>query len=184
LNIMMNTKLTRKECLRILDRYGTPDHVIAHCDAVARVAVTIGEKLKEKGHDLDLDLIEAAGLLHDIARTSPKHEKVGEEHLRRLGLGRVADIVAVHMHYPGFNSIRQINETDLVCLGDRVCKEDQYVGVEERMDYVLAKANGNPHSTVIILQKKAELMKYCRELEEYLGITLDDLMKGRNGKTR
>ena len=180
---MMSTKLTRKECLRILDQYGTPDHVIAHCAAVARVAVAIGKKLKAKGHDLDLDLIEAAGLLHDIARTSSNHEKVGENHLRQLGLDRVADIVAVHMHYPGFNPIGQINETDLVCLGDRVCKEDQYVGVEERMNYVLAKANGNPHSTAIILQKKAELLEYCRRLEEHLGIPLDDLMKGGNDQS-
>lgn len=177
MNIMTNTE---EDCLRILKKYGTPPHVIAHCRAVAEVAVTVGEKLNEKGHDLNLALVEAAGLLHDIARTSPHHEKVGEDYLRSIGLDEVADIVAVHMHYTCFNPIDRIDETDLVCLGDRVCKEGKYVGVEERMNYVLAKAKDNPHATRIILQKKAELLDYAEKLERYIGITLDDLMKGRN----
>ncbi len=169
--------------MEILKEYGTPPHVIAHCEAVARVAVAIGEKLNEKGYTLNLDLAQAAGLLHDLARTSPHHERVAENYLREKGYDAIADIVAVHMHYPTFSPVDEINETDLVCLGDRMCKEGDYVGVEERMDYVLAKANGDPRATKIIQRKKRELLAYSREIEERMGITMDELMEGRDEKT-
>ncbi len=64
-----------------------------------------------------------------------------------------------------------------------MCKEGDYVGVEERMDYVLAKANGDPRATKIIQRKKRELLAYSREIEERMGITMDELMEGRDEKT-
>ena len=53
---------TREECERLLDQYGTPEHVKGHCREVARTALTISKALNEKGAHLDLDLVLAAGL--------------------------------------------------------------------------------------------------------------------------
>ena len=50
-------------CIR--DRYNTPTHVIGHCKAVTLVAMTIGKELNEKGYNLDIELIQGAGLAHD-----------------------------------------------------------------------------------------------------------------------
>ena len=58
----------RQECLRLLKEYGTPEHVIRHCMAVADTAVRIGRALNEHGYHLDLELIQAAALIYDIAR--------------------------------------------------------------------------------------------------------------------
>ena len=46
----------RQECLRLLKEYGTPEHVIRHCMAVADTAVRIGRALNEHGYHLDLEL--------------------------------------------------------------------------------------------------------------------------------
>ncbi|MEA4921768.1 MAG: HD domain-containing protein [Eubacteriaceae bacterium] len=173
-----------KECMEMLKEYGTPEHVQGHCRAVADVAVTVGEKLNETGRfDLDVGLARAAGLLHDIARVEDAHWLVGEKYLREQGYDEVADIVAVHMFYPEFSPVEKTTETDLVCLGDRTVKYDKYVGVEERMEYIMNKAEKNAGDQLKkvmtkIMIKKEQLERYVADLEKIMGVSLDDLMKG------
>ncbi len=44
-------------------------HVINHIEMVTKKALEIGKKLKEKGFDIDLELLEIGGYLHDIGRS-------------------------------------------------------------------------------------------------------------------
>jgi len=44
-------------------------HVISHIEMVTKRALEIGRKLKEKGFDVDLELLEVGGYLHDIGRS-------------------------------------------------------------------------------------------------------------------
>ena len=44
-------------------------HVINHIEMVTRKALEIGKKLKEKGFNVDLELLEIGGYLHDIGRS-------------------------------------------------------------------------------------------------------------------
>ena len=81
------------------------------------------------------------------------------------------------MTYSEFNSPENINETDIVCIADRVCKENKYVGIDERMAYILKKHEGFPERQKIIMNKKEELKKYIKKLEKILGCTLDELIK-------
>lgn len=170
---------TREEALKVLEEYGTPAHVIGHCKAVADVAVRVAEKLNEKGFHLDVGLCEAAGLLHDMARVHDDHQTVAANWLREHGHDREADIIAVHMHYPEFSSIPDTNETDLVCLGDRVCIEDRYVGPEKRFAYIFEKNKHLPERKHILESKKDEMIRYVRDLEDFLGISLDELMQDK-----
>jgi putative nucleotidyltransferase with HDIG domain len=59
---------TRKQCFDIMKECGLPSHIVAHSLAVAGLAVFLAEKLKEKGIFVDVELIDRACLLHDIAR--------------------------------------------------------------------------------------------------------------------
>lgn len=59
---------TRKECLAILAEYHVPPHIISHGRAVAKLAVFLAQKLIEKGETVDVELLERAGLLHDMMR--------------------------------------------------------------------------------------------------------------------
>ena len=49
---MSTEKLTPQKCLELLESYGTPEHVIAHCLEVARVALRLGEALNAGGCSL------------------------------------------------------------------------------------------------------------------------------------
>lgn len=44
-------------------------HVINHIEMVTKKALEIGRKLKEKGFDIDLELLEIGGYLHDVGRS-------------------------------------------------------------------------------------------------------------------
>lgn len=146
-------KLTEKECYEMFRANNTPDHVIAHCRAVSDTAVAIAAELNRHGHDLDLELIRYAGLIHDVNRVSDHHEVVAADMLDREGYHREAAIVRVHMRYD-FDPFDRLNETDMVCLGDRVVKEDRYVGLDERVDYLIHKKGENPERTRRLLEKK------------------------------
>lgn len=169
----------RQECERILSEYGTPEHVKRHCRAVAETAYCVAEALNKKGFNLDVDLILAAGLLHDVARVEEAHWDVGAELLDKLGYGAEAEIVKVHMTYSPFSDIKYVTETDMVCLGDRVVLEDEYVGLDKRIDYVInkAKARGHAEAEPIILKKKEQTRFFISQIEDVIGTKLDELMK-------
>ena len=180
IQIMKQQHPDRQECLRILEEYKTPAHVVRHCMAVADTAVKIAAALNQHGYQLDLELIEAAGSLHDIARKEEEHWNRGAEIAESLGFFKEADIIRVHMHYSPFSPVEKITETDMVCLGDRTVKEDAYVGLDKRMEYILEKAKkgGRPNSIERILEKKEETRGFIRGIEAIIGTTLDQLMKG------
>ena len=165
--------------LKLLEEYGTPTRVKGHCRAVADTACRIGRALNRHGHHFDLELVNAAGLLHDIARVKEHHWDVGADFAEKLGYVQEAAIIRVHMTYSPFHPITQATETDLVCLADRLVKEDRYVGIDERVQYIIDKAvrNGHPEAEPRILEKKEELKEFVHEIEVEIHMTVDELMK-------
>lgn len=171
---------TEEECRRLWEQYETPEHIRRHCLAVARTARKIAEELNKHGKNLDLELINAAGLTHDLVRLAEDHEAEGARILRELGYEEEADIIAVHMHYPDFSSIDEVNETDLVCLGDRTVIEDRFVGVDKRYQHIIDKAIrlGHPDAEPFILEKKKDVLRFVGEIEALTGKTLEEITKG------
>lgn len=181
MNFKMNEKIpNEQECLQILKDYGTPEHVVRHCKEVCRVAVSIGERLNKKGYDINIPILRAAALLHDVARVHEHHEAVGEAYLRSIGYDKIAHLVGQHTHYKYFNPVYKIEEIDLLCIGDRTVIEDQFVGVDERLEYIKNKAIriGRPDLAKHLDSAKKNLKKYVYTIEQVIGISLKDLMKG------
>ena len=178
----MTKRITEEECEALYEKYKTPPHVIRHCRAVSRVAHEIGRQMNLHGRRLDLDLIKGAGLAHDVARTSDRHWEIGADILASLGYDDEAKIVRVHMTYD-FHEFKEIDETDLVCLGDRLVKEDQYVGLDERIDYILHKAPDDPAVQNRILQKKEQTRGLMHQIEALIGQTIDSLFEEVKGNT-
>ena len=170
---------TTEECLKLLEEYGTPNQVRGHCRAVADTACRIGRALNRHGYHFDLALINAAGLLHDIARVEDHHWDAGAAFAEKLGYQQEADIIRVHMTYSPFKLLPKTTEMDLVCLADRLVKEDRYVGIEERIRYIIDKAvsSGHPEAEPRILAKKEELKAFVHDIEEEIDMTIDELMR-------
>jgi radical SAM family uncharacterized protein len=166
---------TKEECLSLHKSFGSPEHVVRHCLTVSEVAVRIGAALAEAGFTLDLNLIAAAALLHDIARAKAQHARAGAEFLREQGYARIADIVARHMDHRFPDTPDEITELDAVCLGDRVTRENVCVGFETRMEDLLARFSHDSHAAEKIKANAEGSRVFIRALEKRLGRSLDDL---------
>lgn len=160
---------------KFFDEYGTPPHVRRHCNAVADCAVKIGEALNAAGYNLDIELIEGASRVHDVARTADDHEKVGAEFLIERGFEREAVLVRGHMRHQ-FNPVGEIDELDVLCMSDRVVKENEYVGIEERMAYLMGKPGMTPARIDRIKTIAKETREYFDEVEAIIGMTFDELL--------
>lgn len=66
----MNDPLPSKDqALKILQEAGCSKEVIDHCKAVAKLAVEISEACREKGRQINIQLVEIGALLHDLGRS-------------------------------------------------------------------------------------------------------------------
>ena len=59
---------TRAECFRLLKKYHVPPHIVKHCQIVSKLGVFLAQKLKEKEIKVNVEQVDRACLLHDIAR--------------------------------------------------------------------------------------------------------------------
>lgn len=168
--------ITREIQKQLFDEYRTPDHVRRHCDAVTDAAVKIGRALNRAGSDLDIDLIEGAARVHDVARTAHKHADVGADFLIEQGYLREAELVRKHMVHP-FGSPDEINEQDVLCLADRVVREDEYVGIEKRVEYLMSKPGMTDEGRERMMSVMDATRKYIAGVEKIMGISLDELLK-------
>ena len=173
----MNKCISQDEILMLYIEFKTPPNVIRHCMAVATVAVTIAEALNEHGFDLDADLINAAGLTHDIARARARHWDVMADKLEDMGYMEESILVRNHMTGTGYNDISKVNEMDMIWLGDRLVKEDQYVGIDERFEYIIEKARsmGAEDHIKDILESKADMQRLLDQIQEVIGQSVDSL---------
>jgi len=68
---------------------------------VSKIAVRMARQLKDKGHDVDVELVEIGSILHDIGRSKTHdtdHGAVGGEMVRQLGIAEpLARIVDRHI---------------------------------------------------------------------------------------
>ena len=97
----------------------------AHCRAVEREARRIADALPLA---LDIDLLSAAALLHDVARAESHHAQTGARWLRELGYESAAYIVSQHNDHDS----AILNEGAVLFLADKCVLEDQVVPLAER----------------------------------------------------
>ncbi len=166
-------RLTENICEQLYIEYETPPWVILHCKKVAFVARTIGERLQDSGINLDVELIYNAGLIHDLLRVRTDHGNECANLLSQMGYLKEAALVRDHMRYT-FNPFDKINETDLMCLGDRLVIEDEYVGIEKRFEYILKLTTDETHLTRIRYSKEKSV-DLIKKIEETIGTKIDNL---------
>lgn len=168
---------SKQECMCLLKEYHTPDHVVRHCIAVTETALKIASALNEHGYELDLDLIQGAGLLHDIARVEDRHWEIGANIVLNLGYEEEADIIRVHMSYLGEPTKEKLTELDIICLSDRMVKENKFVGLQKRMQFILDKFRCDVEATERIKKRVEEAQALVNRIEETIGMTIFQLMR-------
>jgi molybdenum cofactor cytidylyltransferase len=166
----------RDECLELFEEWEVADRVKAHALAVARVAADLGAALNEAGAYLNLGLLDAAALLHDVRRQSPGHAAAGSALLRSSGMPRVAAVVARHMEPP--RDLSQIpDESALLYLSDKLVQEDEVVPLESRLTAALERFAGDDHACAAARRRLEGAMRIAAVVASETGCSVDQLLR-------
>jgi uncharacterized protein len=158
---------SREEALKMLKQAGVPPHIIDHCLLVTKIALRFAEAFRAKGYEVDLPLIEAGAILHDIGRSQSHgmdHGAVGGIFVRKLGISEnIARIVERHVgagitedeakknHLPKGSYMPETYEEKIVTYSDKLVEGDREVGIEREIDKLSIEL-GNNHSSLKRLQ--------------------------------
>jgi uncharacterized protein len=130
---------TPAHCLALMTAYGMLPNIRDHSLLVREVARHLGTFLVEAGFALDLDLIEAGALLHDLGKTaclgtSLNHAEWGANVLLDAGYPEVAEIVREHvfLQSPGKDDSRTIREVEVVNYADKRVLHTRVVMLADR----------------------------------------------------
>lgn len=160
--------LSTDDCLYLLSLLEVPPDIIRHCEVVALVGETLGRALRPYVPDLDVELIRAAGLLHDLAKAAPRHAVAAENIVRNLGLSRLGSVVGAHMVLPvEQETVRLPTEEQLVYLADKLVIRDQFAGVDARAARALSK-HGSDAVAVEGITRRMETAAMIRDRVETL----------------
>jgi uncharacterized protein len=131
---------TKEQCLELIQQHEMLPHIVRHSRLVTRVALLIARKLNAVGQELDLALVEAGALLHDITKTisietRENHAETGSDLLTSLGYPGVANIVRQHICLdPGPFDPDAVTEVEIVNYADKRVKHEEVVGIEDRFE--------------------------------------------------
>lgn len=167
---------TREECEIIMDMFHPLGSAVrCHCEKVADVAVAIGRRLQERGQEIDLEVVHAGALLHDMAEGMPDHEGQACRMLHDLGFGRIGDLVADHAGLRKLDSLTPVEEK-IVYLADKYVEGDCLVSGEERHGTQDCKGIMASGTKTTMAERKSRALFVKNGLEEILGSPLEQVI--------
>jgi putative nucleotidyltransferase with HDIG domain len=127
-----------------MEEYGMLENIVSHSLEVTRVALYLSSELNKRGQCIDLGLVEAASLLHDIAKTPclqtrEDHTEAGYLLLKKIGYERVGRIVEQHVWLKQDGIPGSVSEEEVVNYADKRVRHDQIVSLRERFQDLKAR---------------------------------------------
>jgi len=145
----------RQQAIEILLKNHCPEKVIQHTQAVAALAVEIAKQLQKKGQPVNLQLVEAGALLHDLGRSqthSVDHAIVGAKLAQQEGMPKeivsiikrhvgagITDEEAKWLGWPQDSYIPQTLEEKIVCYADKCIDSNKRIPIEETINQLKAE---------------------------------------------
>ncbi|MFH0875385.1 MAG: HDIG domain-containing metalloprotein [archaeon] len=171
---------SRKDCMDLLMHDFPPQNIIEHSLVVNRISVFIAKKLAENGFEINVPLVDAGSLLHDVKKWhNIKHDEKanhGEEGKKFLlkNYPEVAQIVKKHMLYEIYDPGLSSWEEKIVFYADKIVNNDKIVTLKERFIYLNSRYPPKDEE----LRKK--IFELCKELEDEIckaiGMTYSEMI--------
>lgn len=161
---------TRAECEAILVAQSVAPSQVRHSRRVAEVAERIALALERSGLTLNVELVRAGALLHDLAKGQPNHAAVGAEFLRSMDFPRVATVVGAHTELDFLGG--QLDERAVVYLADKLVRGDSVVTLEWRFQPALARFSDNPPALHAVQSRMATARAVAQAVETQLGVPI------------
>ncbi|MBF0476672.1 MAG: HDIG domain-containing protein [Deltaproteobacteria bacterium] len=136
-------------CIQTMQAEGMWPNIFRHSLQVAKVAGFLAEELTRAGVRLDVKLIEAGALLHDLAKIQTignggDHAALGAELVTRLGFGELARIVLRHVWLNRVSQAAVIDESFVINYSDKRIKHDQVVSLSRRFEDLTIRYGQTP----------------------------------------
>jgi uncharacterized protein len=173
---------TRDECFRLMSQYGMLDHIIHHSIEVARVALFLSTELNKRGQRIDLSLVEAASLLHDLTKTvcfktKEDHAQRGSQLLKEMGYERVGEVVAEHVVLSKKRDRSSVSEEEVVNYADKRVQHDRIVSLEERFSDLMDRYGKSKKDFGQLEQLKKTIFEVEAKIFSILEIDPSDLQR-------
>lgn len=138
------------------------ENIVSHSLEVAKVALFLSVELNKKGQKIDLDLVEAGSLLHDLSKTEclktkDDHARTGGQVLKGMGYERVGDIVAQHIWLGKEGDPSCVTEEEIVNYADKRVMHDRIVSLGERFSDLKARYGLNPKAMEYLERLQTEI---------------------------
>lgn len=169
---------SEEECYAIIERANTPIKVINHCKQVAQLSCIIGSCLIRSGSQMNLELIRAAALLHDLAKGEPHHAQAGARLL--VDYPEVAEIVAEHMDIC-LNPDLPLTEKEIVYLADKLVVDNQIISLQARFSGPLEQHKNNQEVSRKIRQRFSNAERIQTRIEQIIKMPLHNILKADLG---
>ncbi|AEH60983.1 metal dependent phosphohydrolase [Methanosalsum zhilinae DSM 4017] len=167
--------LSEKQCLEILRKVGCSEYVIAHSRSVSELAEKITYDIIEKGGSVDLKLVIAGAILHDIGRSVTHdidHVVEGVKIAEDLALGpEITGVIRSHVGggisqeeaqefgFPENNYMPQTLEEKIVAHSDNLIKGTTRISLDERIESM--KNNGLSNESI------SRVLRLADEIDVY-----------------
>ncbi len=150
---------------------------IEHSVAVAELAMRMARILAANGVRLNLALIEAAALLHDILKGVPGHDRAGGDLLRSLGYPEVAAVAEVHTRLGGRVPAQSdpILEDEVVYLADKSYRGVRLVSIEERYGIWKKTWEADPVKLASLNHGEQRALTVKTRIETIMGRTVEEV---------
>jgi CTP:molybdopterin cytidylyltransferase MocA len=153
-----------------------PVRGLAHGRCVGEVAALIADHLvRATGRPLSVEICRVSGLLHDLAKGQPEHERAGARWLHELGFPRAAAIVAAHRDLD-WQPDTVLTEREIVHLADKLVRGSRIVPVQARFAEKLALYEHEAQAVAAIEHRRRVAEQLAAAVENALGRPLADLL--------
>ncbi len=168
---------TEDECMALMTKiFRVENHIVEHCREVASVALALGKELNRNGCKMDLDLVSAAALLHDLARKKTYHAAAGAKILNELGYPRVAEVVGTHVDIH-IQDQDPVSAGEVVCLADKLVRGNCIVSLETRFKEKMARYANIPKAKTGIKKRLNNALRMKQRLEKIIGSPLEAVLQ-------
>ncbi len=133
-----------KTCKQLMIRHAMLPNIKEHSYRVCQIAIFLGKSLNLNGAELNLGLIKAASLLHDITKTrslqtKEMHAETGQALITELGYPEVGEIIGRHVELKEMDPLNNMSEVHIVNHADRRVLHEKVVSLEERFAYLMER---------------------------------------------
>ena len=135
---------TQEHCYQLMCGMQMLDHIVIHSLQVCRVATFLADYLNRERLNLNVNLIRAAALLHDVTKTrsfktKEDHAFSGGQYLSERGYPEVGNLVRQHVRLDKYANGKSVSEVEIINYADKRVLHDEIVSLDQRLNYILER---------------------------------------------